>query len=177
MGLVAFSASLPLAQAISPCIPYRVSVCTEGPSAVPRKRGRAKRTSSKPRVKPISTESSRIMDASKLSPPPSQVPLPPAPSPPKTGPTSQPARPVASVAKRNVREMFNPNSVSDRKAILKNAEMSVMDDVRYRDGRYGKCHICQEQIAIPGLAHFFCVNCGWVARNKDVQTISPGHHD
>eukprot|EP00189_Rhodosorus_marinus_P013796 CAMPEP_0184748642 /NCGR_PEP_ID=MMETSP0315-20130426/21407_1 /TAXON_ID=101924 /ORGANISM="Rhodosorus marinus, Strain UTEX LB 2760" /LENGTH=110 /DNA_ID=CAMNT_0027224315 /DNA_START=75 /DNA_END=407 /DNA_ORIENTATION=- len=34
----------------------------------------------------------------------------------------------------------------------------------WKDGRYGKCLSCGKPVQFPGLSHWKCNACGWVAR-------------
>eukprot|EP00189_Rhodosorus_marinus_P007208 CAMPEP_0113962650 /NCGR_PEP_ID=MMETSP0011_2-20120614/6045_1 /TAXON_ID=101924 /ORGANISM="Rhodosorus marinus" /LENGTH=81 /DNA_ID=CAMNT_0000974551 /DNA_START=381 /DNA_END=627 /DNA_ORIENTATION=- /assembly_acc=CAM_ASM_000156 len=34
----------------------------------------------------------------------------------------------------------------------------------WKDGRYGKCLNCGKPVQFPGLSHWKCEACGWVAR-------------
>lgn len=62
-------------------------------------------------------------------------------------------------------------------ASFRRAEEIVEDGVEYDDGRYGTCFQCGEGLVIPGVARFFCKNCGWLSRKAEIKSISPGHHD
>eukprot|EP00177_Eucheuma_denticulatum_P002369 GFKZ01004249.1.p1 GENE.GFKZ01004249.1~~GFKZ01004249.1.p1 ORF type:complete len:468 (+),score=56.13 GFKZ01004249.1:103-1506(+) len=62
-------------------------------------------------------------------------------------------------------------------ASFRHAEELVEDGVTYDDGRYGICFQCGEGLVIPGVARFFCKNCGWLSREAEIKSISPGHHD
>lgn len=67
-----------------------------------------------------------------------------------------------------------------REAVEKKAVESVVVETSdaFRDGRYGTCFSCGEPIAIPGLSHVLCPECGWVSRPAETEDVPlPGHHD
>lgn len=57
------------------------------------------------------------------------------------------------------------------------AEQLVLKETSFRDGRYGTCFSCGQPVVIPGLAQFYCENCGWIRRPIEAKAIIPGHHD
>lgn len=62
-------------------------------------------------------------------------------------------------------------------ASFRRAEALVETETKYGTGRYGLCFSCGESIVIPGVAQFFCKNCGWMSRAVEIKTVAPGHHD
>lgn len=61
--------------------------------------------------------------------------------------------------------------------LFRQAESLVETETVYGTGRYGRCFNCEESIVIPGVAQFFCKNCGWMRRPVEIKTVAPGHHD
>lgn len=49
----------------------------------------------------------------------------------------------------------------------------------FKDARYGICPSCDGPLAIPGLSHSLCGDCGWVKRSAKVskEVELEGHHD
>lgn len=57
-------------------------------------------------------------------------------------------------------------------------DAGVVASTPFADGRYGTCQTCGGPIAIPGLAHWLCPRCGWVARRANTHTVGPrSHHE